>query len=499
MDKVNAYNDDTGRWAWPTKVAIQSNSPKTDCDIAFRVGNLSSFEYTTRKMLSNNANQTNETALMVQVGTNCGVDLAVLGALVEAGHSSIISLSGLHADFCVESPSAAAISAVLGAVTVTHTITVDTAMAQALRVFGGVLHTMLPAARQRMAEAAMVSIPGLAPVTATGPAQENKDDDTGHAKVAMRQWKMQKLAGNREHTKPRSNQISDKHVFKWHNDAFSHGRLVHFPGVMSITDAAHAKPDATRTLGNGMKITIDSETDVPADERSLVANCLSQAALYLDGQEAAWTFVISPSADGGPPGDAGYRSFTQANGSTVRQRFFAVDYKEIVLTRYTRASKDVQWWALPAIFDNIMIEIGNSMGSWEMVPDDAARFVCQQASMWTALGAGAKEPKKTGHPAGAGVKQGGQEGHEPKEQRPALLDGRCHAFDKFGSCPKGNMCPYRSNHNKLKQKVSFQRDHRGGDRNRNRDRGRDRDREYYDRPRNDDRRGQDYERGDRRY
>ena len=216
MDKVNAYNDDTGRWAWPTKVAIQSNSPKTDCDIAFRVGNLSSFEYTTRKMLSNNANQTNETALMVQVGTNCGVDLAVLGALVEAGHSSIISLSGLHADFCVETPSAAAISAVLGAVTTTHTITVDAAMAQALRVFGGVLHTMLPAARQRMAEAAMVSIPGLAPVTATGPAQENKDDDTGHAKVAMRQWKMQKLAGNREHTKPRSNQISDKHVFKWH-------------------------------------------------------------------------------------------------------------------------------------------------------------------------------------------------------------------------------------------------------------------------------------------
>ena len=45
------------------------------------------------------ANQTNETALMVQVGTNCGVDLAVLGALVEAGHSSIISLSGLHAGF----------------------------------------------------------------------------------------------------------------------------------------------------------------------------------------------------------------------------------------------------------------------------------------------------------------------------------------------------------------------------------------------------------------
>ena len=95
----------------------------------------------------------------------------------------------------------------------------------------------------------------------------------------------------------------------------------------------------------------------------------------------------------------------------------------------------MQWWALPAIFDNIMIEIGNSMGSWEMVPDDAARFVCQQASMWTALGAGAKEPKKTGQSAGAGVKQGGQEGHEPKEQRPALLDGRCHAFDKFGACP----------------------------------------------------------------
>ena len=205
MDRMTILEGGLG----PPKSLSKATVPQTDWDIASRVGNLSSFEHTTKQMLSNNINQTNETALMVQVGTNCGVDLAVLGALVEAGHSSIISLSGLHAEFCVESPSAAAISAVLGAVTVTHAITVDATMAQALRVFGGVLHTMLPAARQRMAEAAMVSIPGLAPVTATGPAQENKDDDTGHAKVAMRQWKMQKLAGNREHTKPRSNQISD--------------------------------------------------------------------------------------------------------------------------------------------------------------------------------------------------------------------------------------------------------------------------------------------------
>ena len=222
---------------------------------------------------------------MVMVGTNCGVNPVALGAFVQLGHRSIVSLSGLHAEFCIEAPSQAAVTAVIGVVASTYNITVDPALAQSLRIFGGVLHAMLPAARQRMAEAAMGTVPGLAPVAVAAATQENKDDDTGHMKVAMRQWRMQKLAANREHTKPRSNQISDKHVFKWHNDAFNHGRLVHFPGVMSVTDAAHAKPDATRTLGNGMKITIDSEIDLPADERSLVANCLSQALLYLEGQE----------------------------------------------------------------------------------------------------------------------------------------------------------------------------------------------------------------------
>ena len=448
-------------------------------------------------MLSATVGSTDETALMVMVGTNCGVNPVVLGALVQLGHRSIVSVSGLHAEFCIEAPSQAAVTAVIGVVASAYNITVDPALAQSLRIFGGVLHAMLPAARQRMAEAAMGTVPGLAPVAVPAATQENKDDDNGHMKVAMRQWKMQKLAANREHTKPRSNQISDKHVFKWHNDAFNHGRLVHFPGVMSVTDAAHAKPDATRTLGNGMKITIDTETDLPADERSLVANCLSQALLYLEGQEAAWTFVISATADGGPPGEAGFRSFTQTDGSAVRQRFFAVDYKEILLARYTRASKDAPWWALPAIFDSVMIEIGNAMGSWEMVPDDAARFVCQQASMWTALGAGAKEPKRKGDPAGFNAKTDGPT-VGGKEQRPALKDGRCHAFDLTGTCPKGNMCPYRSNHNKLKPKVAFQRDNRGGDRNRNRDYDRDRERDYYDRPRSDDRRSGDWDRGGRR-
>ena len=388
-----------------------------------------------RLMLSTTAGSTDETALMVMVGTNCGVNPVVLGAFVQLGHRSIVSLSGLHAEFCIEAPSQAAVTAVIGVVASTYSITVDPALAQSLRIFGGVLHAMLPAARQRMAEAAMGTVPGLAPVAVPAATQDNKDDDTGHMKVAMRQWKMQKLAANREHTKPRSNQISDKHVFKWHNDAFNHGRLVHFPGVMSVTDAAHAKPDATRTLGNGMKITIDSESDLPADERSLVANCLSQALLYLE--------------------------------------------------------------ALPAIFDSVMIEIGNAMGSWEMVPDDAARFVCQQASMWTALGAGAKEPKRKGDPAGINAKTDGPT-VGGKEQRPALKDGRCHAFDLAGTCPKGNMCPYRSNHNKLKPKVAFQRDNRGGDRNRNRDYDRDRERDYYDRPRSDDRRSGDWDRGGRR-
>ena len=62
------------------------------------------------------------------------------------------------------------------------------------------------------------------------------------------------------------------------------GRLTS-PPLLKVVDAAHAKQEQNCSLGDGLRLTFDFEEDT-VDERALVARCIEQAGMYLDGLEA---------------------------------------------------------------------------------------------------------------------------------------------------------------------------------------------------------------------
>ena len=68
------------------------------------------------------------------------------------------------------------------------------------------------------------------------------------------------------------------------------------------------------------------------------------------------------------------------------------------------------------------------------------------ADVWTASACGAKDPKAK--------KEEGKGGGKPQ-----FRQGRCHSWDKTGSCSRGKQCPWQGSHgSKHKEPRSSDRD-----------------------------------------
>ena len=213
--------------------------------------------------------------------------------------------------------------------------------------------------------------------------------------------------------------------------------------------------------------------------KALLANCIQQAELFGEGVTAAFCFIIPTAEEGGLPGQSGFRVTCYPDGSEDRQRYFAVTFAHTFMRRFRQACRDTERVsALPAIFHQALVRIGDEIGQGNKHPDDACTFVCQECNVcWTQPEAEAapRAEKTAEKPArGAHVQQ---------------LKGRCYAYDNNGSCPKGDQCPYRSSHgsapSRRQQQPKRPRGGRGDYESDDDKRRRDDDR------RDDDRRGDD--------
>ena len=410
-----------------------------------------------------------EMDLFVRAGMGLSVPAALLGAWCASGSGTIVTFAALHPELCIAAPTPAGVAAAVASVTGSFALAPTADQLRSVTAFAALLHEALPAARQRLLTSMAANVPGLlgAPTTTTLPGLAGGvelDVDKRNATVAVRQWEALRVASNSEKTVPRSLQARDKDVATWTQDAINHGRISHFPLLMKMQDAAHGKHEEQRHIGDGISITVDV-VETP-NERALVSKCLGQAELYLDGMLAAFTITIPDEAAGGPPGQDGYRVFQNGTVRT-RQRYFGVAFKQIVYSRLRRASEVEPYWALPAIFLHALTTIGDEVGSFETHADTAAKAVAQRESVWTATGAGAKDPK--------GKKPGGEDDDKPGGGAVRRLKGRCYEWDQFGRCSKGKDCPFQGAHGPPPRGGGpYGGGYRGRDRDQ--DRGHERDR-----------------------
>ena len=126
----------------------------------------------------------------------------------------------------------------------------------------------------------------------------------GEAVVAQRQWTAYRFAEQLSAEVPRTRQVSDHDVYKWHNDAIRSGSLRHFVDLLKVRNAATCKMETTAVLSDGIHLTLDKKDTAPT--RALVANCLLNADMLLTGVMAAWTIRIPTAAEGGPAGSDGF-------------------------------------------------------------------------------------------------------------------------------------------------------------------------------------------------
>ena len=257
------------------------------------------------------------------------------------------------------------------------------------------------------------------------------------AAVAARLWEAHRRVHNQVEQVPRSEQIGDKHVYHWFTDAANYYALRHFPELLRLKSGAATRMEHTHSIGEGF--TIQLNTQDTGKETPLVANCLSLAALFLGGLDAAWAFIIDEACwPRSIPGDAGYRVTLLPDGTEERTRYFAVTFAKTYYTRFVQASRDNDHDALPGIFHATMVRIGDVMGQGRQHADTACKLVCEEMhALWYV-------PKATPQ-AIRGPKPGGGAPRKPGdvEQR----SGRCYDYDNKGHCRKGNLCPYRGAHN----------------------------------------------------
>ena len=378
-----------------------------------------------------------EEAIFFNVGNNCGVAHALLGAWILQDRGTILRFREIHDELVPAEPTVQGVGAALGLAVSGFNIPTDAVTVSRVKTFGTVLHAMLPEALKRLSTASLVGVPGIGADSTTVVNPDATGDTAEEVRaqaVSVRQWEAHRMVHNLEKPVKRSRQVADRHVFRWNQDAINFGRLSHFPPLLKVVDAAHAKQEQNRSLGEGLRLTFDFEED-NVDERALVARCIEQAGMYLDGLEAALTIIIPGEADGGPPGTDGYMVFQADDGTRKRRRYFAVLFFKVIYERYLRASKEEPYWALPAIFLHALIKCGDEIGAFDCHADRAVAKVID-ADVWTAAASGAKDPRAgkstdggKGGPGGKGAKL-----------------GRCRNWDKDGKCARGKSCPWQGSH-----------------------------------------------------
>ena len=115
--------------------------------------------------------------------------------------------------------------------------------------------------------------------------------DRTMATVAARMWEADRRVRNECQQAPRSEQIGDKDVYNWFTDAANHYALRHFPELQRLKSGAATRVEHTHSIGEGLSIRLDTQDT--SKEPPLVATCLSKAALWLAGQMAAYSFIVS--------------------------------------------------------------------------------------------------------------------------------------------------------------------------------------------------------------
>ena len=404
--------------------------------------------------------------------------------LFSLGYGTIPSFASIHSELCVVAPSASAVQAVTSMLyTAYPTLGFNDDDIRRLRGFAQACN-LLVADAQRQRLIALGVMPPVASAAAGTPApagapafpSDASDKELRQAAVASRQWDAFKRATQRASAIPRSEQVSDNDLYKWFTGIVNYGSLSHFPDLMRTKSGASARIESLTDLGNGMSLAVDT-VDTTAS-RVLVANCLRLALMLTTGIVVAFTIIIDPQEDGGLPGDEGFRVTTMRDGTEERTRYFAVNFAETFMRRFTRASIECPHSSLPAIFHNALVRIGDVMGNFQKHPDAACKYVCEELDfIW--------KPNSDDAP------RAGPAASEKPAPKVQTRPGRCHAFDKDGSCPKGQACPYRGAHQGTPSRRDRPKRPREGDYESDYDRGPPARRG--DRPRRDDRE-RDYDR-----
>lgn len=192
------------------------------------------------------ARETMEQAIFFNVGHNCGVAHALLGAWILSDRGTIIRFREIHDEVVCEMPTVQGVGAALGLAVTGYNIPTDAVTVSRVKTFGTVLHAMLPAALQRVGEASLTGVLGIGPDSTVVEPPESTGDNADEVRaqaVSVRQWEAHRLVHNLEKTTRRRRQVADRHVFRWNQDAINFGRLSHFPPVLKVVDAAHAKQE----------------------------------------------------------------------------------------------------------------------------------------------------------------------------------------------------------------------------------------------------------------
>ena len=197
---------------------------------------------------------------------------------VALSFASVLEFASIHAALCVQAPTDEAISAVVALVNTHHGVVCSGIDVARLRQLAMLCFTALPAAQARQA-LALGAMPAEIVPSGPAPVPVPEPSARGEAAVAQRQWTAYRFAEQMSSEVPRTRQISDHDVFKWHNDAVRSGSLRHFVDLLKVRNAATCKVETTAVLSDGVHLTLDKSDATPT--RALVANCLLNCDMIL--------------------------------------------------------------------------------------------------------------------------------------------------------------------------------------------------------------------------
>ena len=96
------------------------------------------------------ASKTMEEAIFFNVGHNCGVAHALLGAWIIQDRGTILRFREIHDELVIAEPTVQGVGAALGLAVSGFDIPTDAVTVSRVKTFGTVLHAMLPEALKRL-------------------------------------------------------------------------------------------------------------------------------------------------------------------------------------------------------------------------------------------------------------------------------------------------------------------------------------------------------------